>query len=57
MSKIARWVIIMLGTASIALPVAIIGWTYHPLIGIFAGLASVAGVILPAVWRPKVYKD
>ncbi len=57
MPPVIRWLIIILGTASIALPVAIVGWTYHPALGIIGGLLSVAGVILPAVWRPNIYKQ
>ncbi len=55
--KIIRWLIIILGTASIVLPVAIVGWTYHPAVGIITGILAAAGVIGPAVWRPKIFKQ
>lgn len=55
--KIFLWLIILLGTASIVLPVAIVGWTYHPAIGIITGIIAAAGVIVPAVWRPKIFKQ
>jgi O-antigen/teichoic acid export membrane protein len=55
--KIFRWLIIILGTASIVLPVAIVGWTYHPAVGIITGILAAAGVIVPAVWRPKIFKQ
>ncbi len=55
--KIIRWLIIILGTASIALPVVFIGWTYHQAVGIIAGILAAAGVILPAVWCPKSFKQ
>ncbi len=55
--KTVRWLIIILGTASIALPAALIGWAYHPAVGIILGILAALGVILPAVWRPKIFKQ
>lgn len=55
--KIILWLIIILGVASIALPVVIVGWAFHPAVGIIAGVLAAAGVIVPVVWRPKIFKQ
>lgn len=55
--RIIRWLIIILGTASIVLPVAIVGWTYHPAVGIIAGILAASGVFVRVVWRPKIFKQ
>lgn len=56
-NKYVRWFIIIFGTASIALPPTIIGWTYHPLLGIAAGILAAGGVFLPSFLRRKVHKN
>ncbi len=55
--KIFRWLFIFVFTASIAAPVAIAGWTLHPVIGVIAGILTAVGVIVPSVWRPKIFKQ
>lgn len=51
-----KWPVLILLIASIAGPVAIAGWTLHPLLGIAAGLVTAGGILLQIFWRPKIHK-